>query len=239
MEIIFILVEPALPENIGASARAIKTMGFRSLRMVNPVHYLTGKASWVAHGSDDILDNAAVYKTLAEAVEDATLVIGTTARYRTIKKEYIPADRLVSLIGAGKHGNGKIAIVFGREESGLTNEELKLCDITTTVPLASGFPSLNLAQAVMIYAWELSQMVKHGSDTSGSTDVTETSSAGSVRALKEKAAVIMKNTGIDRQEALCGRIMERISLAGETDIRLMHSVTSAIIEKFNTKNPDK
>lgn len=234
MEIVFILVEPALPENIGASARAIKTMGFRSLRMVNPVHYLTGKARWVAHGSDDILDNAAVYKTLAEAVEDATLIIGTTARYRTIKKEYIPADRLTSLLGAGEHSNGRIAIVFGREESGLTNEELKLCDITTTVPLATGFPSLNLSQAVMIYAYELASKEKTSPETPQSTPPSD-----SVKALKEKAARIMKETGIDRQEALYGRIMERISLAGETDIRLMHSVTSAIIAKLNNKISDK
>jgi tRNA/rRNA methyltransferase len=234
MEIVFILVEPALPENIGASARAIKTMGFRSLRMVNPVHYLTGKARWVAHGSDDILDNASVYTTLSEAIEDTTLIIGTTARYRTIKKEYVSADRLVRLLDASEHINGKIAIVFGREESGLTNEELKLCDITTTVPLATGFPSLNLSQAVMIYAWELSSTKWIKPEPPESIPPSH-----SVKALKEKAAVIMKNTGIDRQEALYGRIMERISLAGETDIRLMHSVTSAIIEKLTQNTSDK
>lgn len=230
MEIVFILVEPALPENIGASARAIKTMGFRSLRMVNPMQYLTGKARWVAHGSDDILDNASVYTTLAEAVEDTTLIIGTTARYRTIKKEYVPAERLVTLLESSEHIDGKVAVVFGREESGLTNEELKLCDITTTVPLAAGFPSLNLSQAVMIYAWELSSTKWIKPQTRESRPPFD-----SLKALKEKAAVIMKDTGIEKQEALYGRIMERISLAGETDIRLMHSVTSAIMEKL-TKN---
>jgi tRNA/rRNA methyltransferase len=227
MEIVFILVEPALPENIGASARAIKTMGFRSLRMVNPVQYLTGKARWVAHGSDDILDNASVFATLAEAVEDITLTIGTTARYRTIKKEYVPADRLTTLLDSSEQINGKVAIVFGREESGLTNEELKLCDITTTVPLALGFPSLNLSQAVMIYAWELSSTKWIRPENTESIP-----SSDSVKALKDKVTLIMKNTVIARQEALYGRIMERISLAGETDIRLMHSVTSAIIEKL-------
>lgn len=224
MEIIFILVEPALPENIGASARAIKTMGFGSLRLVNPAHYISGKAKWVAHGSDDILDNARVFKSVGEAIVDVSLVIGTTARYRTMKKDYLPVHRLTLMLGNLQYKNEKIAIVFGREESGLTNDELRLCDITTSIPMASLYPSLNLSQAVMIYAYELASLQKYDPKPD-----REAPPPGSLKALKEKTALILKKTGIVRQEALYNRIMERMSLAGETDINLMHSVASAVM----------
>lgn len=230
MEIIFILVEPALPENIGASARAIKTMGFGSLRLVNPADYISGKAKWVAHGSGDILANAGVYKTVGEAIADVSLVIGTTARYRTIKEDYLPVQKLALMLDTQQYRNGKVAIVFGREESGLTNDELMLCDITTSVPMASLYPSLNLSQAVMIYAYELASLQKPDSEI-----VRESPSPGSLKALKEKTATILKRTGINRQEALYGRIMERISLAAETDINLMHSVASAILENLQNE----
>lgn len=228
MHLTFILVEPKVAENIGASARAIKTMGFKSMSLVNPVEYLSGKASWVAHGSYDILESAKVFSNLEEATREMDLVIGTTARYRIKKRDYTAISELNSLLSGKSESVDKVAIVFGREESGLTNEELMLCDITTSIPLAADFPSLNLSQAVMIYAYELSALPARLESTGHSLP-----EENSVRALKIKATGLLEKSGIQRDDAIFGRIMERISLAGDTDIKLLHSAISAILKKLN------
>ncbi|MBS1234244.1 MAG: methyltransferase, partial [Bacteroidetes bacterium] len=120
MEVYFILVEPAVPENVGASARAIKTMSFNKLRLVNPCDYLSKEAKKLAHGSNEILSSAEVFESLDQAIQDIDLVIGTSAISRRVKYVYYPADRLVEIIrkkGSYIHSAG---IVFGREEYGLT-----------------------------------------------------------------------------------------------------------------------
>lgn len=227
MHFTFILVEPKVAENIGASARAIKTMGFGSLRLVNPCEYLSGKAQWVAHGSSDILANAEVYDSLDEALEGMDLVIGTTARYRWVKQEYKSIGDLKGLIMDKRESAASVAVVFGREESGLTNEELRLCDITTTVPLKNDFPSLNLSQAVMLYAYELSDIPVRLEESERNDPEIE-----SVRALRERVAAILYLSGISNEDVIFGRIMERLALAGDTDIKLMHSVSAALMKNL-------
>ena len=158
MDCSFILVEPAVPENIGAVARALKVMGFSDLRLVNPADHLSDSARWLAHASCDVLESAGVYGSLEEAVDNLDLVIGTTAKRRTVKYDYYRPEELKDII-AGKEGTvHKLGIVFGREESGLTNRELHLCDLLSTVPIANPYPSLNLGQSVMLYAYVLSDL---------------------------------------------------------------------------------
>lgn len=157
MELVFVLVEPARPENVGATARAMKTMGFSQLRLVNPCD-LSRKARWVAHESTELLDQAQQYPSLQAALADVDFSIASSARRRLDHDDYLsPAECRVALAGktASVH---RAALVFGRESSGLTGAELALCDAATTVPLAVAQPSLNLAQAVMLYAWELSAL---------------------------------------------------------------------------------
>jgi len=91
----FILVEPSLPENICASARALKTMGFFRLRLVKPVDYLCDRAKWVAHGSVDILETAKVFPSLKQAVQEIDFVVGTTVRKRTFKQNYYSCEQIV------------------------------------------------------------------------------------------------------------------------------------------------
>ncbi|MFC1585271.1 TrmH family RNA methyltransferase, partial [Fibrobacterota bacterium] len=98
MNIHFVLVEPRLPENVGACARAIKTMGFSSFKLVNPCDHLQARAKWVAHGSADILEHAVVYRSLNEAVSGMDLTIAATAKPRTVKTEFYSADRVPDLI---------------------------------------------------------------------------------------------------------------------------------------------
>ena len=153
MDIAFVLVEPARGENIGAAARALKTMGFKDLRLVRPGDMTA--ASWVAHQSQDILEGARQFDSLDEALADVDLSIACTARQRIQKERYVNADECAALLAAKQDSLHRAAIVFGRESSGLTGEEVARCDLGSSIPLAHPQPSLNLAQAVMVYAWEL------------------------------------------------------------------------------------
>ncbi len=135
MKFTFILVEPAVPENVGATARAIKTMGFRNLALINPCEYLSGPARWLAHASEEILENALIFPTLHEAVQEFDFIIGTSAKRRSVKHDYLSLSKLPELLESKGNTVRRTAIVFGREESGLGNEELKLCDLVTAVPM--------------------------------------------------------------------------------------------------------
>jgi tRNA/rRNA methyltransferase len=223
MQVSFILVELSTPENVGAAARAIKIMGFKNLLLVNPCDHLSSPARWMAHGSAEILENAKVYVSLQEAVSDFDFIVGTTAKYRSVKYDYLPLHKLSSAVQAKGLTVSKIAVVFGREESGLRNQELKLCDLVTTVPMKTTFPSLNLAQAVMLYAWELSKL-NLNPDTPATVRNEE-----SFRMLQIKANKVLKETGFDENSAIFSRFLERISFLKEADIHLLHSFFTKLL----------
>jgi tRNA/rRNA methyltransferase len=226
MTLRFVLVEPKVPENVGASARAIKTMGFESLVLVNPCSYLYGKSKWLAHGSSDILENAEVYNSLAGALTGSDFAVATSAKQRTVKQDYIPVKDLAGFLSARSESNTNISLVFGREESGLTNDEMKLCDITSCIPMSSPYPSLNLSQAVMVYAYELA-----GYANTILPEKTATGNADSVRALKSKVREIMLLLGINESDNRYGRIMERVSFLNSSDINLVHTLCALVSDR--------
>jgi tRNA/rRNA methyltransferase len=219
MQVHFILVEPKVPENIGAAARAIKTMGFSSLRLVNPCDHLHEKARWLAHASNDILEEAGIYTSLKDAIADADFVIGTTAKKRSVKHDYHHCNDLVNIINAKSKSIEQVAVVFGREESGLTNDELKICDILSTIPMRKKYPSLNLAQAVMIYAYSLSSLaftVKKRKSI-----VPE---VAKYLVMKEELEKILVQSGLSPDFNLYNRIMERAALLNDSDLNLFLSL---------------
>jgi tRNA/rRNA methyltransferase len=230
MKIEFILVGPKVPENIGASARAIKTMGFDSLVLVDPCEWKEGKARWVAHGAYDILDNASVFKTLKNAITDSDFIIATSAKQRTVKQDYIDVSALNGFLKSRNDTFKKVSLVFGREESGLTNDEMKLCDVTSSIPMVSPFPSLNLSQAVMVYAYCLSEHSR-----GESLPVIDQNNSESFRRLKSRIKKVLAQLGIDENDNRFGRIMERISFINADDINLLHSVSALISEKIEQK----
>jgi len=158
MRLSIILVEPARAENIGAAARAMKTMGLNELRIVASEAYLEPAARWVAHGSGDILDNARHFDCLAAALADVDFSIATTARSRAKFHYYATPEQLQTLLEEKQQWLGHSALIFGREDSGLTNEELALADILTGIPMQADYPSLNLGQAVMVYCYQLGRL---------------------------------------------------------------------------------
>lgn len=148
-----VLIQPTHPGNIGATARAMANMGVSQLVLVDPVDFPSPVATARAAGADAILENALVVDSLDTAVADCTLVIGTTARSRSIKWPEKSPSEAVETLNTGQHS--QIAYVFGRESSGLTNQELERCHFLIRIPVEESFSSLNLASAVTVILYEI------------------------------------------------------------------------------------
>jgi TrmH family RNA methyltransferase len=153
----FVLVGPTEPGNIGAAARAIKNMGFLRLELVSPVPHLTEEARAMACQAKDVLERARVYRTLRPAIARKSLVVGTTRRLGSRRGMVMDVRRAARRI-AGAAASNRVAILFGNEHTGLTNRELEDCGLVLTIPSNPSSPSLNLAQSVMIVAYELSRI---------------------------------------------------------------------------------
>ncbi|MFC7521541.1 RNA methyltransferase [Xanthomonas populi] len=151
----FVLVGTQHPGNIGAAARAMKTMGISRLVLVAPERALDEDAYRRSAGAEDVLGDAPIFATLAEAVADCTLVIGCTARARRVALEELLPDAGARRALAKAGEPAEVAIVFGRERTGLTNDELQLCHAAVHIPSDPAFSSLNLAAAVQVLAYEV------------------------------------------------------------------------------------
>jgi tRNA (cytidine32/uridine32-2'-O)-methyltransferase len=151
----FVLARTSHPGNIGSAARAIKTMGLSRLVLVAPERYPHPEADALAAGADDVLASAVVHDRLAEAVADCRLVLGCTARSRRIAlPEQGPREAAAALLAEAGAGV-EVALVFGRERTGLENDELQLCHGAVHIPSNPEYGSLNLAAAVQVLAWEV------------------------------------------------------------------------------------
>ena len=171
----FILVEPSHPGNIGASARAIKNMGFKNLSLVQPKDFPNDEAYYRAKGAKDILDDAKIYGDLSNALEDSTLIFGTSARARTIPWPTKNSSELTSLLKTGlQSNNAKISFVFGREISGLSNEELQMCDYHIKIPTDEDFSSINLSHAVQIISYVIKMELQNNEYVSELTNESTT-----------------------------------------------------------------
>jgi len=149
-----VLVNTSDCRNIGSAARAMKTMGLSQLVLVDPIEMPNGQAQALAAGATDVLANAKVVSTLSEAIEDCGLVIGTSARSRTLPWPMLEprgcGEKMVA-----EASEYPVALVFGRESSGLTNDELQLCHFHVQIPANPDYSSLNLAMAVQTLSYEV------------------------------------------------------------------------------------
>jgi tRNA/rRNA methyltransferase len=156
-----VLVEPQEPMNVGAVARAMRNFGLARLYLVNPAPRVgppwAREAYWLAVHAEEILDRAVAVDSLMEALADVQLVVATTGRPRELyPAPVVPAWEVPARVLSVE---GEVALVFGRETFGLTNEELALAHVIGTIPTAPEQPSLNLAQAVVVFAYELFKAV--------------------------------------------------------------------------------
>ncbi|HLD16318.1 MAG TPA: RNA methyltransferase [Coxiellaceae bacterium] len=154
-----VLVETSHPGNIGATARAMKNMGLSRLVLVNPKHFPDHRATERAAGADDILNHAHVVHSLEDAIIDCQAVVATSARSRTLQWPVKSVREAVEW--AWGKSAGQVAIVFGNEQSGLSNQQLSMAHIHLQIPTAENFSSLNLGAAVQVVAYELFQSALH------------------------------------------------------------------------------
>jgi tRNA (cytidine32/uridine32-2'-O)-methyltransferase len=223
--IYFILVEPEAHGNLGATARALKTTGFKNLVLINPkIDLKMPQAYWMAHQSEEILDNVIIHDQFDDAIAGMHLVVGTTQRKRHFKFPLFTPEEIAERISSIAVER-PVALVFGRERTGLTNEELIKCHIHSTIPTATHRPSLNLAQAAMIYAYtffikqnNISQSYTYNPASKQELDSFYTHLCSSINDLGFVPRDSMDNF-ITRFKRLIGR-----SMAEKRDIRLLHKL---------------
>lgn len=157
-----VLTQPSHPGNIGAAARAMKTMGLSALALVKPRQFPHPDADARASGALDVLQHAQVHDTLAAALNGCVLAVATSSRQRELRHEMMTArDAARELLArAAAH---QVAIVFGNETSGLSSEEARLCQVWAYIPANPEYSSVNLAAAVQIFAYELRMALPAGS----------------------------------------------------------------------------
>ncbi|MGY3962379.1 tRNA/rRNA methyltransferase [Aeromonas veronii] len=231
MKLYFVLVAPARPANVGAAARAMKTMGFDAMRLVASRVHEEDEASWVAHGAQEILAQAEAFDTLPEALADMDLVIATTARQRGRYQHYLTPAEIRDQIRA-KPSLNKVAIVFGCEESGLSNEQLAEVDLISYLPLKVSYPSLNLGQAIMLYAYEMSQLMDELNADGGAAVAENFDNAGQVRVLKSKTAELLDELGVSQDEKLHQWVMDRVPMLPQRDLNMLHLLCKDLARKL-------
>jgi tRNA/rRNA methyltransferase len=186
MPLRIVLVEPREAGNVGAAARVMKNFGFDDLWIVGRHPNLHPLAGWWASGADDVVERAHFAPTLHHAVADAHMTVATTSdRERTTPVDLTPvevAQRFASI------GEQTLAIVFGREDSGLTREEVVQCQHTAVIPTDAAFPTMNLAQSVGVFCYELST-------TSRAPEERELATAARIERLHERVQALLVEVG--------------------------------------------
>lgn len=230
MRITIILVAPARAENIGAAARAMKTMGFSELRIVDSQAHLEPATRWVAHGSGDIIDNIKVFPTLVESLHDVDFTVATTARSRAKYHYYATPVELVPLLEEKSSWMSHAALVFGREDSGLTNEELALADVLTGVPMVADYPSLNLGQAVMVYCYQLATLIQQPTKSDTTADQHQ------LQALRERVMALLTTLAVADDTKLVDWLQQRLGLLEQRDTAMLHRLLHDIEKISPNKN---
>jgi tRNA/rRNA methyltransferase len=222
----FILVDPENDSNIGAAARAMNTMGHSDLRLVRPqANPLSGKAKALAHGSEQILNTARIYDDLASALQDIDFSCATTTRHRLQKYTYLSIRELPQLLNAKAESVKRVALVFGGETSGLSRGDLEQCDLLTTIPQSRPQPSLNLAQAVMVYCFALSE-----AQTSVQTEDHRINSQKmpplEYANLKSSCLRLMARIGLSKRNQ--DYVIKGLAHLGYEDLYLLHNIRASV-----------
>jgi tRNA/rRNA methyltransferase len=244
-----ILCEPQLGENIGTTARAMANFGLWDLRLVNPRDgWPNERAIAAASRAEHVLDRVRVFPTTEEAIADLSLVYATTARRRDLQKPVLgpeeAAQRTIAHIATGA-GAG---IMFGRERWGLYNEEVALSDAIVTLPVEAAFASLNIAQAVLVIAYEWRRQSDFGKELLFAETVAEPATKGQLLQLFTHLEDALDEAGFftapDKRPTVINNIRAMLSRGtlSAQEVRTFHGVISSIERKHERpkKNrPDK
>lgn len=229
-QICVVLVAPTQPGNIGATARAMENMGVTDLRLVNPCEIDHPQARMFSMNARHLLYEAKVFTTLRDAVSDRRLVIGTSNRRRDKIPGASSVTDLPATIGACTP-DVPIAVVFGPEQSGLTNEDMSVCNEWIYIPTYGRTGSLNLAQAVMVLLYELSKL--YGKGFNSDPDAVEPASSKSIEGMKAHFFHVLEITGFLRlssRDALWGSFASMIGRAkpDEREVRMIRGFFNRI-----------
>ena len=164
-QIRIVLINTSHPGNIGATARAMKVMGLQNLHLVNPKTFPCAEATAMASGADDLLEYAVIHEALESALDGCSLVLGTSARMRSLPMPQMDL-RTAAKSALSEHEGQQIAILFGQERAGLTNDEIHRCHQLVHIDTNPAYGSLNLSQAVQVMAYELRMAAIGGGETS-------------------------------------------------------------------------
>lgn len=227
-----ILVSPARAENIGAAARAMKTMGFNEMRIVASDAWQDPAARRVAHGAGDILDKIKTFETLADALADIDFSVATTARSRARFRYYATPQQVEAQLREKRQWVNSMALVFGREDSGLTNEELEQVDLLTGIPMANDYPSLNLGQAVMVYCYQLSTLNQVAAPVAPVADGQQ------LHALRQRFEQLLSRLEVSDDNKMADWINQRIGLLEQRDSAMLHRLLHDVEKKLADKSSD-
>ncbi len=220
MSCYFILLNPARGENVGFAARALKTMGFSCLRIVGEDLQDSKAARKTGYRAHDILDGTTNFQSLPEALTDMDLIIGTTSKKRIKRYDYQSPSQIAELLKSKSGIMKNVGILFGSEENGLTTEELEYCDLLSTISMATSYPSLNLAQSVLIYAWEL-----YNSDR---LNIGEPANHKLQVLIKKEMDQLLLLLGFDQKPLMQQRIMDRVMLLNSDDSELLMAILNKL-----------
>lgn len=207
MSIRVVLVDPNHPGNIGAVARAMKNMGLSELHLVRPKSFPHAEATARASGADDVLDAARVHEHFADAIAECGLVVGTSSRQRYLSLELVEPRECAQHVARSAQ-TGNVALVFGSEKYGLTNEELARCNLMVTIPTAPGYASLNLGMAVQLIAYEVWLAMRPGAPLPPPQDVPSATADEMTRLYEHFERVLEEIDFRDRTGG--GNLMARI-----------------------------
>ena len=233
-----VLVRPSHPGNIGAAARAMKNMGFSQLYLVAPEEFPSEIATARASGAESVLENTRVVAQLADAVSDCHHVITTTARQRSLKWENFDARNAAQMISE-LNPTEQVAIVFGPERTGLSNEEIGLSQSLIHIPVDESFSSMNLAAAVMLVCYEIRIANNGGSDNELQKQHKDETSATAqqVDGFVSHLNLVMEETGFLTNKP-SNRLLRRIrrlfnrAQMSEQDVNILRGVLAAIQSKI-------
>jgi tRNA/rRNA methyltransferase len=228
MDLCFVLFEPRQPENVGTAARALTTMGFDDLRLVNSNLQHHHQARVLAHGARELLTHSRSFPDLASALADVDLVIGTTAKARHQRRQVWSPEQLRQQLDNKASSVKRCAILFGREDNGLSKRELDWCDALSTIPLQTSFPSLNLGQSVMLYAYALTARQDPKN--------METAAPGEYLALKQRVQQLLEAVGLSPSSPPFRWASERLAALATEDIRFLHVISRQIQRQLAPEN---
>jgi TrmH family RNA methyltransferase len=236
----FVLVGTTHPGNIGAAARAMKTMGLKNLHLVSPKIYPSAKATARASGADDILHQATVHDSLQSALADCHYAFGLSARLRHLPVPVINPREAVEQLEKFDDDT-QIAIVFGREHSGLSNEELDCCQFLVNIPANPDYSSLNLAAAVQVVAYELRMSFKPEIDFGRIGEQREAITAEDLSHLYDHFERSLTTIGFldpDNPRYLMRRIRRLFNRADldRNEVQIMHGILRAAETKARNNN---